>query len=84
MTSLELFELFFTNDIIDLLVEETKNYNLFKNCHDQNIISDEIRCFIGILILRGYIHVPSKWHYWEQEQDVQNILISNSMRKVKI
>ena len=54
MTSLELLELFFTNDIIDLLVEETKKYSLFKNCHDQNITSDEIKCFIGIQILSRY------------------------------
>jgi len=81
MTSLELFELFFTNDIIDLLVEETKKYSSFKNCHDQNITSDEIKCFIGILILSGYNNVPSKRHYWEQEQDVQNILVPNSMRR---
>ncbi|KAL4132168.1 hypothetical protein QTP88_009375 [Uroleucon formosanum] len=80
MTSLELFELFFTNYIIDLLIEETKKYSSFKNCLDQNITSDEIKCFIGILILSGYNQLPSKRNYWEQEQDVQNILVSNSMR----
>lgn len=62
MTSLELFELFFT-DIIDLLVEKTKKYFLFKNCHNQNIISDKMRCFIKTLILKGYNHVPSKLLY---------------------
>lgn len=60
MTSLELFELFFTNDIINLLVEGTKKYSLFKNWDDQNITSDKIRCFIGILILSGYYHLLSK------------------------
>lgn len=46
MTSTEIFELFFTDDIIGLLDKETKKYTLFKNCHDQNITSNEIRCFI--------------------------------------
>lgn len=63
------------------MVEETKNYSLFKNGNEQNIISDEIRFFIGILILSGCNHIPSKRHSWEQEQDVQNTLISISMRR---
>lgn len=81
MTAMELFELFLTEDIINLLVEETKKYTLFKNCHDQNITSNEIKCFIGILLLSGYNQVPSKRHYWEKDEDVHNILISNAMRR---
>jgi len=76
MTPVELFELFFTDEIINLLVDETRNYTLFKNCFDQNITCDDIRCFIGILLLSGYNQVPSKRHYWEQDQDVQNVLFS--------
>ncbi|KAL4125910.1 hypothetical protein QTP88_010147 [Uroleucon formosanum] len=81
MTPIELFELFLTDEIINLLVDETRNYTLFKNCNDQNITCNEIRCFIGILLLSGYNQVPSKRHYWEQDQDVHNVLVSNSMRR---
>lgn len=81
MASLELFELFFTNDIIKWLVEKTKKYSLFKNCHNQNITSDEIRCYIDILILSGYPFLPSKRHYWEKEQYVQNVLVSCCMHR---
>jgi len=58
MTPIELFELFLTDEIINLLVDETRNYTLFKNCNDQNITCNEIRCFIGILLLSGYNQVP--------------------------
>lgn len=50
MTSLELFVLFITDKIINLLVDETRKYTLFKNFNDQNITSNEIRCFIGVFI----------------------------------
>lgn len=43
-------ELFYSNDIIDILVEESKKYSLVKNCHAQNITSDELKCFISMLI----------------------------------
>lgn len=31
--------------------------------------------------MSGYNQVPSNRHYWEQDQDLQNILVSNSMRR---
>jgi len=81
MTPVELFELFLTDEIINLLVDETRNNTLFKNCNDQNITCNEIRCFIGIILLSGYNQVPPKRHYWEQDHDVHNVLVSNSMRR---
>lgn len=60
MTPIEFFELFLTDEVINLLVDETRNYTIFKNLNDQNITCDEIRCFIGILLLSEYNQVPSK------------------------
>lgn len=51
MTLLKLFELFL---LMILSIEKIKKYS-----------SDELRCFIEILILSGYNHVPSKQLYWE-------------------
>ncbi|KAJ8948221.1 hypothetical protein NQ314_008458 [Rhamnusium bicolor] len=38
-------------------------------------------CFIAILIVSGYNTLPSKRMYWDMNDDVKNILVSNEMRR---
>jgi len=54
MRPIEIFELFFDDKLISYLVEQSKLYVLFKNVNDFDVTNDEIKCFIGILILSGY------------------------------
>ncbi len=81
MTCTEVVEQFLTDDVISFLEEETRKYALFKNKPDPQITSNEIKCFIGILILSGYNSLPSKKNYWENESDVKNEIVSNNMRR---
>lgn len=81
MTITEVFEQFIDNSFIDLLVEETKRYALFKNCTDPKITAEEIRCFIAILFVSGYNDLPSKRHYWDFNEDMKNVAVSQSMRR---
>lgn len=60
MSPLEIFELFMTNDVFQLLLEESNKYALFINCPDPNITIEELKCFIGILIVSGYDNKPPK------------------------
>ncbi|KAJ8895385.1 hypothetical protein PR048_000717 [Dryococelus australis] len=76
--NVELFELFL-DDVIEYFVQESNKYALFKNCEHPSITKNEIRCFIGILILSGYKSVPN--NYWENYKDIRNELVCNAMRR---
>lgn len=64
-----------------MLLVETNRYSMQKTGENANISAEEIRCFLGILILSGYSRVPSKRMYWENNADVNNILVSQAMRR---
>lgn len=81
MSMVEIFEQFIDDEVIQLIVEETRRYAMFLNCPDPGISSDEIRCFIGILFISGYNNLPSKRHYWSSSNDLKNYAVSESMRQ---
>ncbi|XP_039284212.1 piggyBac transposable element-derived protein 3-like [Nilaparvata lugens] len=79
----ELFELFFDDDVYDMLVRETARYAIFKNQQNPNITKENIKCFIGILIFSGYHTLPGKRYYWDSQTDMNQPFIVNSMRRNK-
>ena len=48
------FELIFNGKLFDLIVEETNRY-ASQNYKSLNVMKEEIKCFIGILLLSGYL-----------------------------
>lgn len=77
---LELFRLFFDMDIMTLLHHHTNNYCRYKNrCAD--ITMDEIQCFIGVLMVSGYVQVPKRYMYWETAEDCHNELIHSAISR---
>lgn len=81
LSPVELFELFFTDDLFDFLLLESTKYAAFKNCPDPTITIPELKCAIGILILSGYNEKPGKRYYWDSQPDMGNPLTINSMRR---
>lgn len=77
----QLFELFFDEELFQTMILEIKNYASFKNLPDPNITDSEIKCFLGVLIVSGYNPLPGKRYYWESSDDMRNHLIYNSMRR---
>ncbi|KAK8771891.1 hypothetical protein V5799_024864 [Amblyomma americanum] len=59
-SAVELFELFFDEAVVELLVEQTRKYALFLNMPDPEVTTEEMRCFIGVLVLSGYTRLPGK------------------------
>ena len=53
----------------------------FLNMPDPKVTVDEMKVFLGILILSGYSVVPGKRLYWESAGDVRNELVYNDMRR---
>lgn len=80
-TVVEVFEMFLDDTIINLFVEESNRYAGFINCPPPNITKEEIRCFIGILFLTGYVVLPGKRFYWDTGSDMNNKLVSEAMRR---
>ncbi|KAJ8958149.1 hypothetical protein NQ318_006086 [Aromia moschata] len=37
--------------------------------------------FIGILLLSGYLPVPRRRMFWEQQKDMQNILVADALSR---
>lgn len=81
MSAVDLFELFFDEDIFQHLTEQTQQYSQYKNEVDPSITNPEIRCFVAILILSVYNLLPSKKMYWDMNEDVHNNMVANAMRR---
>lgn len=77
---LELFSLFFDDEILDMIVNESNRYANQKN-HHTKIEKSEIKAFIGVLLLSGYMHVPRRRMFWEYERDSHNLLVSEAISR---
>lgn len=77
---IHLFFKFFDEDIIDLFVKETNGYANRKNLKG-DVSRDEIKSFIGILLLSGYVVLPQRKLYWQNAADTNNKLVSQAMSR---
>ena len=76
------FEYFFDNDVCKYLADmSTKYARIDKGVHNIQITVADIRCFIGILLLSGYISVPRWRMLWEVDSETFNATVSNAMRR---
>lgn len=80
LTPVEAFEKFFDEEVVNLLVESTNTYAQQKN-RSLNVNAGEMKCFLGILLLSGYVPVPRRRMLWENSRDSHNELVANSMRR---
>lgn len=76
----ETFCLFFDDDVMDMLVTFS---NLYASTHnrDSDITINEMRCFIGILLLSGYNCVSRREMYWENASDTNNSLVCEAISR---
>ncbi|KAI4455177.1 transposase is4 [Holotrichia oblita] len=81
LSPIELVEKFLADEIMSLLVEQTSRYALFKNFSDPKVSKNEMKCFIVILIISGYVSLPGKRYYWKSQGDMRNSTISEAMRR---
>ncbi|KAG5863470.1 hypothetical protein JTB14_004183 [Gonioctena quinquepunctata] len=73
--------MFWGDDVIEYLVQETRKYALFKNATDPNITAEELKCALAIFILSGYDVKPARRCYWDSKPDMGNEMMKKSMRK---
>lgn len=77
-TPLEFFHLFFDEELMSNIQEQTNIYAQQKNLN-LNMSRSELLVVFGGLLLSGYGKYPNKRMYWSNENDVPKIL-SESMR----
>ncbi|XP_050548089.1 piggyBac transposable element-derived protein 3-like [Daktulosphaira vitifoliae] len=71
----ELFELFFDQQVLEMIVDYSNSYTSNKN-QTLQIDVNELKCFLGILLLSGYNEVSRRRMYWEKSPDTYNNLVS--------
>ena len=67
LSEIELFELFFLDELIELMVEQSTMYCLSNNWLNLNVTKEEIKVFLGILIVSGYNPLGSEEIIGRQE-----------------
>ena len=76
ITPLELFCKYFTDEVWDLLVTETNRYACSRfPCRQHarpwtDISTDEMKAFIGMLLLMGILQLPRIEMYWQTDDDL--------------
>ncbi|KAG5872927.1 hypothetical protein JTB14_009337 [Gonioctena quinquepunctata] len=81
MTHCELFALFFTDELLQAISQQTTKYALFQNFPDPHVSVKELRVFMPILLVSGYNELPSKRSYRESPRDMRNDLVYEAMRR---
>ncbi|KAJ8937812.1 hypothetical protein NQ314_011718 [Rhamnusium bicolor] len=51
LSPVDMFEMFFDDDIVDYLVSESTKYAQLKNEQNPQITKEEMRCFLAVLII---------------------------------
>jgi hypothetical protein len=81
LSSVEIFQKLFDDEIIKYLVAESKRYALQKNNHNFIVTDNEIKNFIGILLFSGYHKLPRERLYWSLDEDLGTSVVASSMSR---
>ena len=76
----ELFELFFDDDLIDMLLTQSSIYGHFLN-DSVKFVESDIKLFISVLIVSGYNVNKSRRHMWSSGDDLRNVAVCNAIRR---
>lgn len=77
----QFFELFFDAEVFELLRSETEKNAIQKGNLNFRVSTEEIKRFIGILLLSGYNSVARYRMYWEQSVDCNFQGVASAMSR---
>jgi hypothetical protein len=77
----KIFELFFGDEIFHIILSEIWNYALFNNSPNPEVSKEELKLFLGVLIVSGYNELPGRRFYWDSEMDMRNRMVYNAIRR---
>ena len=77
----KLFELFFDDEVINYLCDQSKIYANSKGNFTFHVTLGEFRASLAILLISGYTSLPRRRMYWEQTPDVFNCTVSDILTR---
>ena len=83
MTPLNYFKIFWSDDIINLLVEQTNLYSVQQTGSSINTNKSEIEQFIGIQMLMSIVSLPAYYMYWAVDTKYSPIADIMSINRYK-
>lgn len=77
---IEVWNLFFSTKMAEMITEQTNLYgNRDSNDPEFKTSVEEMKRFLGILLLSGYHSVPHEDHYWSNSPDLGVPIVSETM-----
>ena len=76
-----LFEKFLTDDMLQLICNESVRYAQSKGRHSYKLQLLDLKAFIAILLLSGYVDLPRRPMFCECSADVHNDAVYSMMSK---
>lgn len=80
MAAFECFALFFDAFVFEMIAKFSNQYAQQRN-YSLNTNANEIRAFIGVFLLSGYVPLPRRRLYWEEGSDIGNTLVRDTIRR---
>ena len=65
----ELSELFYGKDVLELISMESNRYAVQNGAHNFDLTKEELKVFLAMLILSGYHSLPRQTLYWCRNED---------------
>lgn len=81
-TPLGYFKMFFSDNIINMIVEETNLYSTQAKGKSLNVTADDIKDFFAINLLMGIVKLPAYTDYWSHEYRYPAIADVMSLKKL--
>lgn len=83
---LQVFRLFFTSTIIQMILVETNRYALLRLGEEKfrqwdDITEEDLLAYFGIMIVMGLVKLPSLADYWQRDSLFHCSIIANSMSR---
>jgi hypothetical protein len=81
LTPAQLFRLFLTKDLVEMIAHETERYAHQNGNLKFGVTSEEIEIFIVLLLYSGYVQVPRYTMYWDTSVDTSFTFPSSLMSR---
>lgn len=82
--AIDYFKYFFTDEMVDLIIDQTNLYRLTKDPNSDEISKDTIIKFIAIELVMGHCKMPSYVDYWSKTWGYEPIKRLMSRAKYKL
>ena len=76
-----MIEKFITDDILQFICNESVRYAQSKGSHSYKLELHDLKAFIAILLISGYVDLPRRPMFWECSADVHNDAVSSMMSR---